>query len=95
MEIDSEYLEVARYEMFVTMLLCLIYSALHLPQYLERVLPHLTPQMHENGKCRYIEGETEMYRRIGEGGEEDGVGETGRERGRGEIERGRGKEMKS
>ncbi|XP_037803979.1 uncharacterized protein LOC119598305 isoform X2 [Penaeus monodon] len=49
-EIDSEYLEVARYEMFVTMLLCLIYSALHLPQYLERVLPHLTQQMHENAK---------------------------------------------
>ncbi|XP_027231688.2 uncharacterized protein [Penaeus vannamei] len=46
--IDEAYLEVARFEMFLTLLICLTYSALHLPRYLERVFPQLTQQLHQN-----------------------------------------------
>ncbi|XP_047468894.1 uncharacterized protein LOC125025056 isoform X2 [Penaeus chinensis] len=49
-EIDSAYLEVERYEMFVTMMLCLIYASIHLPPYLERSFPYLTQQLQENAK---------------------------------------------
>ncbi|XP_042859444.1 uncharacterized protein LOC122245571 isoform X2 [Penaeus japonicus] len=49
-EIESSYLEVERYELLLTLFLCLVYSILHLPAYIERILPNLAQESSQHEK---------------------------------------------